>query len=1277
MNTDNGALSFDAYINNSDFKRQIDEMNARIKGLSDSTVKETKKMDDAFSGVGKAMLALGGTAVLTGFARQLINVRGEFQKLDVAFTTMLGSKEKATALMGQIVETAAKTPFTLQEVAAGAKQLLAYQVAADKVNETVIRLGNISAGVGVPLGQLVAVYGQVKAKGRLMGDDMRQFMNAGIPIVSELAKVMGVADSEIQQLVTDGKVGFTEVNKVIENLTNQGGMFFNLMEAQSKTLSGQISNLQDAWDRMLNKIGQGNEGLLSGLISGATYAVDHYEEILDIITPLIAAYGAYKVAIMTTAAAQTIATKYGVYDIATKELQIGATIKATIAQNGLNTAMKANPVAFALAAIAGLSVVIYKLASDLSESEKAQKRLNDAMDSANDKIAQEKNSVDGLLAIINNENISRDVRNQKMKELIALSPELLNGLTLENIKTEEGTKLLESYLKVREKQIRMDSLKAELDDSIRRKQEAQAGKENVGFLDKAKAGLLSLGGGPSSLAAYGTSIAMSNLKNNMEVIAAEEELQKQIISKMEALSSESSTVVEESKKTIEEQIKEIRAKIQEAKGKLSDMRLLSSVATPEDIDSQEKLIKDLEKQLELLTGTKKAKEKSETKQLEDELNQRKAMYEAYYSYIELFGEEAARKQFATLLKDGESYTAYLEKKQNDLKNLVSGGGASDEQLKNLQMLTEELNDVKGIKDSYALFNEELERINQSAKTTSEYLKKLAELRAKVLSGGSGLNPEQRTMAIQSIDDKSATESRQAYDNLLKDYKDFAAQKAEIEAQFQSDIEVAQKNGNKRLADDLQKELKKRLSTLGLEAIMKSDMLADVYGDLDELTVKEIDKLIAEIDKKKVSLGVEFTDADQEKLKKILKDLRNEIASRNPFTALSQALKDVKENASSDNMQKLIDAGSSLASNFQDISDNVISMVEQLGGVFSEDAKAFLDDFFGNLQAAQKGAEAWGGWWGAIIGGVSDLLPKLVKWLGKDRKKEKSIQESIIEVSKLERAYEELQRAIDDAFGTDAYKLQQESLENLKKQKEEYEDMVEKEKDKKKTDKNKVEEYKNAIASIEAQMSDMVESMKENLLNSDAKTVAKELGDAIVEAFMAGEDAAKAWGDKVKDIVGDVIKNIIVQNLIEKRVGTVINSYMDKWIGQDGSLLLSTDAIMQSAVAMGNELTSLGSSISAILENLPADVKEYLTGGDENKSPLQGAISGASEETVSILSGYINAVRIQQLESIEVMKTQLAALNQISNNTNNLVKLNDILSVLKAMSSGSSTRAYGL
>jgi len=216
MNTDNGALKYDVRFKLDDLQRQIGYVKSQISGMSGHIASEGDKMDQTFKKLGAAAAAYFSFEMMKGFTSQLVRVRGEFQQLDVAFTTMLGSKAKADTLMAQIVDTAAKTPFTLTEVAGGAKQLLAYQVAAEDVNETVIRLGNISAGVSVPLGRLILAYGQVKAKGRLMGDDMRQFTEAGIPIIHELAKVMGVADAEISKMVETGKIGFPEVQKVIQ-----------------------------------------------------------------------------------------------------------------------------------------------------------------------------------------------------------------------------------------------------------------------------------------------------------------------------------------------------------------------------------------------------------------------------------------------------------------------------------------------------------------------------------------------------------------------------------------------------------------------------------------------------------------------------------------------------------------------------------------------------------------------------------------------------------------------------------------------------------------------------------------------------------------------------------------------------------------------------------------------------------------------------------------------------------------------------------------------------
>ena len=224
----------------------------------------------------KMLGVIGGTAALKGLVTDMINVRGEFQKTSIAFETMLGSKEKADALMAQMVETAAKTPFDLQGVTSGAKQLLAYGTSADKVNETLVRLGNIASGLSIPLGELVYLYGTSMSQGRLFTQDVNQFMGRGIPLVAELSKELGKTESEIRKMVTEGKVGFPELQKVIENMTNEGGKFYNLMEMQSTTLSGQISNLGDAWDSMLNSIGEETQGIASITISAVRQSWKDY-----------------------------------------------------------------------------------------------------------------------------------------------------------------------------------------------------------------------------------------------------------------------------------------------------------------------------------------------------------------------------------------------------------------------------------------------------------------------------------------------------------------------------------------------------------------------------------------------------------------------------------------------------------------------------------------------------------------------------------------------------------------------------------------------------------------------------------------------------------------------------------------------------------------------------------------------------------------------------------------------------------------------------------------
>ncbi|MFP3835357.1 tape measure protein [Chryseobacterium sp. SIMBA_028] len=309
MNTNNGALYFGAGIDTAQFRRDIDSMRRDILGLTQTTVTETKQMDSAFKNLSLGIAGAFSLGAVKSFVMELINVRGEFQKTEIAFTTMLGNADQAKVLMGQMVDLAAKTPFGLQDVSSGAKQLLAFQVPANEVVDVLTRMGNIAAGLGVPLSRINLVYGQVKAKGKLAGDDLRQFTEAGIPMVAELAKKFNKTTSEISEMVSAGKIGFKDVQDVLFGLTNEGGMFFNLMEKQSASLSGKIANLGDTWDQMLNKIGEGNEGILNSGIEGLTYLIEHYQKVLEIIETLVVAYGAYKAAVIVTSAAQALGNR--------------------------------------------------------------------------------------------------------------------------------------------------------------------------------------------------------------------------------------------------------------------------------------------------------------------------------------------------------------------------------------------------------------------------------------------------------------------------------------------------------------------------------------------------------------------------------------------------------------------------------------------------------------------------------------------------------------------------------------------------------------------------------------------------------------------------------------------------------------------------------------------------------------------------------------------------------------------------------------------------------
>lgn len=309
MDNINGGLAFAATLDIKDFNVSADAMNARVKQLSDTTAAKAAEMDQSlltFAKNGAAYITsyLVGQG-MTNLLTSIVQVRGQFQQLEIAFETMLGSKSKAHELMQQIEETAAKTPFDLDGVANGAKQLLAYGESADKVNDTLVRLGNIASGLSLPLNDIVYLYGTTMVQGRLYAADVRQFTGRGIPLVKELAKMYGVTADEINNMVSAGKIGFPDVQKVLNKLTDEGGQFYNLMEKQSKSLTGMISNLGDTWDQVQDHLGEQNQDLFAGAINAAGYFLEHLEDILKMVKAVAIAYGSYRAALVLN----TIATK--------------------------------------------------------------------------------------------------------------------------------------------------------------------------------------------------------------------------------------------------------------------------------------------------------------------------------------------------------------------------------------------------------------------------------------------------------------------------------------------------------------------------------------------------------------------------------------------------------------------------------------------------------------------------------------------------------------------------------------------------------------------------------------------------------------------------------------------------------------------------------------------------------------------------------------------------------------------------------------------------------
>lgn len=355
-------------------KIKVRELKREYQDLSD----QMRKGHSVANVFAKGLALLGGTYALKRLGSEVVSATGQIQMLKVSFETLLQSKQKADAVMQEIIQTAMTTPFQLTELATGAKQLIAYGFAAEEVNGTLIRLGNVASALGLPLERLTYLYGTTRTQGRLYARDLLQFTTSGVPMLQGLADMYGKSTEQVNKMVSAGKIGFPEVQKVIEQMTNKGGKFYNLMQEQAKTIPGQISNLQDSFTMMFNDIGQSQSGLISGTISLTKAMVDNYDKVGKVIVSLIATYGAYSTAVLIAAAAN------GTLVTSNSRMVVGF-VAARKAIVGMTTALMANPYAAAAAAIILLVGAIWTFTDTASAAQRAQENLNEAMEGARGK----------------------------------------------------------------------------------------------------------------------------------------------------------------------------------------------------------------------------------------------------------------------------------------------------------------------------------------------------------------------------------------------------------------------------------------------------------------------------------------------------------------------------------------------------------------------------------------------------------------------------------------------------------------------------------------------------------------------------------------------------------------------------------------------------------------------------------------------------------------------------------------------------------------------------
>ncbi len=1501
MKTDEGTLSFATAVDLKGLEGGISLIDARISAMESrlqskidnigtAVSKANNNIEDSLKGVTEAggdvnnilgVIAKTAGSIGVAFTAQsliseIVNVRGEFQKLEVSFKTMLGSEEKATDLMNQLVRTAATTPFDLQGVADGARQLLAYGENVENVNDDLIRLGNIAAGLNQPLSDLVYLYGTTMTQGRLYTQDYNQFVGRGIPLGRELASVLGVTESKVREMVEAGKVGFPEVQKALQNLTNEGGMFYNLMEEQSKTISGQISNIEDSISTMFNTLGKQSEGVINTALGGVSSLVENYEQTGRVLLSLVEIYGVYKVACMTITALQALQTA-GVGALTTAEtIHYGWLVLVEKAQKLLNATMLSNPYILVATLIATVVAAMISMRTESERMRDAEEEYQNSKQKTIEAEEEHRRKLEELCSVAGDESLATDTRREALNKLEQKYPDIFAKYDTEYEKLKNIKRIKEEIAELEGKSsITRTENELKLVDA--RIKELEAKKATARWEDANGSGtrMRKVGG-----LTKGEEAELKNLQNKRNSLSTQ--------ARKEDVNAYFENLTGISNETLQKQIDQRRnllAKMQTEEKKYGKITQGNALLT--GTYSRDELQYQLNK-LQAEKNKRNAKRGSSA----DWASSAKAEYEkalkAYNDFINSTSNNLTKEEFEKKAKElddavklakkeydsakpGSNKDADKEKKQREKEEREEAQRIEKQRKlgQDLVQVQEEAKNAEiasmedGIAKKLALIDlEYTQKKNKLDKQESDWKKENKD--AGMTVGDNGLTSEQ-TSALQEARKQLDAANKKATQDALKEEADMQEEALNnyyikygtmqekilaLNEEYSRKIRDAKAKGDEM---SLQKELSEAVANVKMDNLKKSINWDDVFGNISEQSTSSLSFTLDKIKSVDTS-GMNISDIKD--IQEAISKIENEIASRNPFTALYKSINDISArrdefvtamneyaesirsineaqaeyDAALENerlIREQIDNGSisedseeyksaveatalaqdklnkaqekgvkteqnavraknSLTSSYKSFATNLKSVntvIKDIGGdaanlasVFSDSVANGIEKSIGFLSdmldatstvinaigdtgksvasAMQTTAQATGtAVQGtatattaaistvekasvilAVISAALQIATAIANLFNNDDEKQEEIerlqeridqlqweldnaevvrlqnntgselerlkntlsetreevlklhlttnqyysawsralgtviyQNEIYEksVEKLADAYAGMAYTADKALGRDKYDEARGQLKNLAEQQILLQQQINEENDKKDSDSGQIAEWERKIQEIGQEMTSIINEMMEDIIGYTSTDLASELGNAFFDAFKNGEDAAQAWGDKVNDIVGDILRKMMIQSLLEQPIGQIFDKYKKKWFGSDGTFQ-GFDAVNNSLTGLAEELNALVGPFSESINNMPDELKELLLGDVERQGTEKG-IATASQESVDENNARLTTIQGHTYSInqgvIELNRTGNAMLEKLTGIEENTATTNDKLDEL--------------